>query len=176
MLTTVCRWDGEEHLCYSKQLLVLLVQYKPTTYNRTFKKKKQNPKMLKCHNPCEMEKAKACFLFLPLWEFNARYREEPQHKIKDGCSSSLPISWSFVLLQSTACMQKALQALVHRPWDTAFARGQMRFHSSSESVLEIQCIHSAVLWESQEQNSYVLSIRRQNTPIWMHSMFGVAMW
>lgn len=30
----------EEHLCYLKQLLVLLEQCKPTTYNRTFKKKK----------------------------------------------------------------------------------------------------------------------------------------
>lgn len=28
------RWAGEEHLCYPKQL-VLLVQCKPTTYNRT---------------------------------------------------------------------------------------------------------------------------------------------
>lgn len=52
-----------------KQLLVLLVQCKPTTYNRTFKKKKgkkQNTKVLRCHNIFEMGKAKACFLFLPL--------------------------------------------------------------------------------------------------------------
>lgn len=52
---------------------------------------------------------------------------------------------------------KALQALIHRPSNTAFAHGRVRFHSSSESVFEFQCIHSVALKGIQEQNSYVLS-------------------
>lgn len=113
--------------------------------------------MLKCYNTFEMGKAKACFLFLPHCEFSVRYREEPEHQVKDGCSSLLQYFPEFSPAPKHSPHAKALRALIHRPRNTAFAHGRVRVHSSSESVFEFQCIHSIALKGIHEQNSYVLS-------------------
>lgn len=74
--------------------------------------------MVRCHNTFEMEKAKVCFLFLPICEFSVRYREEPQHQAGDQCSSLLPYFPIFHPVPKHSLHAKAPQALVHRPQNT----------------------------------------------------------
>lgn len=115
---------------------MLLIQYKPTTYNRAFFKK-QNTEMLRCHNTFEMEKAKACFLFSSHPEFSVRYREE-HHQAGDRCSF-----FAYFPIVSPARQHslhaKPPQAAIHRPRNTAFVHGQMRFLAAPS-----WCLNSSV--------------------------------
>lgn len=105
----------------SKQLLVLLVQYKPTTYNI----KKQNTTMLRCHNTCEMGKAERVSFFFP---------REAQGSTPGQRQMQGSVSLSPSLCSTAACMQKSSPH--SQASGTAFARGQGRIRSSSESGLE----------------------------------------
>lgn len=115
--------------------------------------------MLRCYNTFELGKAKACFLLLPLCEFSARYREEAERQARDGCSPLLRNFPEFRPAPKHSPHAQAPRALIHGPRDTALAPGRGRGPSSSGSVCEFQCVHSAALKGIQEQNSYVLSSR-----------------
>lgn len=85
------------------------------------------------------------------------------------------VSQSFVLLQNTACMQK-----LSGSHSQASGRSVCTWTEEAPQQLRVSVwipvYHSVEPWGNQEQNSYVLLTRRQNTPIRTCSMFGVRMW
>lgn len=97
----------EEHLCYSKCLLVLLVQYKSTAYNRILKKKKKS-KTLKCGSVTilEWEKPKLIPFLFPSVSSMRGIGKNHNNRSRVDAVLCFCMSQSFVLLQNTACMQK----------------------------------------------------------------------
>ena len=152
---------------------MLFVQCKPTTYNRTFKNgEKQNNKRLRCHNTFEMGKAKVSFLLLPLCEFSAKYREEPQHQVKDGRNSLLPYFPVSSPILKNSLHVKAFQAFT--------GPGIQRLHVDEwgSTAAQSQCLNSSVSTlehckESKNTIPMFFLIGKQQTPIWVCSMFRV---
>lgn len=121
--------------------------------------------MLRCYNTFELGKAKACFL-LPFCEFSARYREEAERQARDGCS---PLLWNFPEFRPApkhSPHAQAPRALIHGPRDTALAPGRGRGPSSSGSVCEFQCVHSAALKGIQEYSSREAEDSCLDVPWW----------
>lgn len=126
--------------------------------------------MLWCHNTLEMGKARAYFLFLPICEFSARYREEP-HEAGDRCRSLLPYFPIWILSQNSLHAE-ALPAHISRPQSTAFAHGRMRLPRAPSQRLNSSVFTlCSMMRKLRTKFLCSFSSEEQKTPIWMCFLF-----